>query len=129
MSEVVVVDASAFVDILANTSRAAAVRVRLRSVEAHAPAHVDAEVLSALGRLHRTGDLAEGEVAAAIAAIARMPVTRHPLPRLLPAAWSHRQSIRVVDGLYVALAETLQAPLITTDERLARACTVAEVLL
>lgn len=51
--ETVVVDASMLVDLLAETDYAAAVTARLRGTALHAPALLDAEVLSALGRLHR----------------------------------------------------------------------------
>src|SRR2546429_8996855 len=64
--EDVVVDASVLVDILAGTELADAARMRLARTVLHAPAHLDAEVLSALGRLHRAGQLSAAEVEAGL---------------------------------------------------------------
>ena len=61
--EHVVIDASAMVDLLARTEdRHRAVRARLAHTVMHAPAHLDAEVLSALGRMHRSGVLTVADV-------------------------------------------------------------------
>lgn len=121
-----VVDASAMVDFLANTERAPAVRGRLAGTVLHAPAHIDAQVLSALGRLHRAGELTAAEVDACVNHLAKMPLTRHLLPGLLLGAWARRVDLRLVDALYVELTARLNAPLLTTDLRLARACPLAE---
>lgn len=126
--ERVVVDASAIVEILAGTALASAVSRRLRDAVWHAPAHVDAEVLSALGRLARAGRLHGAAVAARLALLASMPVQRRLLPSLLAGAWARRDDLRLLDALYVELAEQLQSPLITTDQRLARATPLAEAV-
>lgn len=126
MAEPVVVDASALVDVLVGTARAAAVRERLQGAVWHAPAHLDAEVLSALGRLSRAGHLQQAEVDERLALLASMPLHRQLLPPLLPGAWARRIDLRLVDALYVELAAQLQAPLVTTDQRLARATPLAE---
>lgn len=116
-----VLDASVLVDLLAGTDLATAVRTRLTGTEPHAPAHCDAEVLSALGRLRRRGLLDKAQADAAVAALARIPLTRHPLPELIPGAWARHDYLRLTDALYVELAEQLHMPLLTTDLRLARA--------
>lgn len=126
--ERVVLDASTAVDLLAATPAAAAASRRLARTELHGPAHLDAEVLSALGRLHRAGDLSAAEVETGLDRLARMPLHRHPVAELIPGAWARRDQLRLVDALYVALAEHLDAPLITTDHRLARACPRAEAV-
>jgi len=126
VAEPVVVDASALVDVLVGTARAAAVRERLQGAVWHAPAHLDAEVLSALGRLSRAGHLQQAEVDERLALLASMPLHRQLLPPLLPGAWARRIDLRLVDALYVELAAQLQAPLVTTDQRLARATPLAE---
>jgi predicted nucleic acid-binding protein len=125
---VVVVDASVLVDVFARTPRAAAARARLRRTVLHAPAHLDAEVLSALGRLNRAGELAVDEVAQGLSLLATMPVQRHALTDLLTETWARRDQFRLTDALYVSLAERLAAPLLTTDLRLARACPLAEAI-
>lgn len=128
MAETVVVDASALVDVLVGTAYAAAVRARLQDTAWYAPAHLDAEALSALGRLSRSGHLQPAEVDERLALLAAMPVHRQLLPPLLPGAWARRVDLRLVDALYVELAAQLQAPLITTDQRLARATPLAETV-
>jgi predicted nucleic acid-binding protein len=126
VAERVVVDASAIVDILVGSSYAAAVRDRMANTVWHAPAHLDAEVLSALGRLARGERLRESDVRARLDLLASLPVQRQLLPPLLAGAWARRADLRLVDALYVELADQLGAPLITTDERLARATPLAE---
>jgi predicted nucleic acid-binding protein len=126
VAETVVVDASAIVEVLVGTMFAGAVRARLRHTVWHAPAHLDAEVLSALGRIGRAGRLQDSDVDARLGLLASMPVQREPLPPLLPGAWARRADLRLVDALYVELAHRLDAPLITTDQRLARATPLAE---
>lgn len=126
MSEPVVVDASALVDLLAGASLSAAVQGRLAGTTAHAPAHIDAEVLSALGRLSRAGALPAGDVADLLGRLSTIPIERHPLPELVQGAWARRDNLRLVDALYVELAARLEAQLLTTDLALARATPSAE---
>jgi len=126
--ERVVVDASVLVDLLVDTEVAPAVRTRLARTVLHAPAHFDAEVLSALGRLNRAGQLAAPEVDAGLAQLATLPLTRHELPQLLAGAWARRADLRLLDALYVELAARLDVPLLTTDHRLARVCPLAEAI-
>jgi predicted nucleic acid-binding protein len=127
-TESLVVDASVMVDLLARTSRARAVGDRLRGSTWHAPAHVDAEVLSALGRLERAGRLDDVEAADGLLALSELPIERHAVSPLLLGAWTLRNELRLVDGLYVELARQLGMRLVTTDQRLARAATIAEAI-
>lgn len=127
-AEAVVVDASVLVDVLAETEHAIPAAARLRGAELHAPAHLDAEVLSALGRLHRAGEMTNAQADAALLRLKKLPVVRHLLVDLLAGAWERRESIRLVDALYVELATGMNVPLLTTDRRLARATPIAEVI-
>lgn len=120
------IDASAVVDLLLRGPRGAAVQSRMRGSALCAPAHLDAEVLSALGRLNRAGHVSTQNVAQRIRALAAAPVQRHPLPQLLPGAWRRRTNLALLDALYVELAAQLQVPLVTTHRRLARAASTAE---
>lgn len=126
--EPVVVDASAIVEALIGTPLGAAARVRLRGCDLHAPAHLDAEVLSALRRLHRAGKLDAVAVSTALSELAVAPIVRHHLAGLLAGAWSMREPLRLVDALYVELSHTLNAALVTTDARLVRASATAELV-
>lgn len=88
--------------------------------DVHAPALMDVEVTQTLRGLLRAGkiDLVtadEGRVD-----LADLPIRRHPDAALLRRAWELRDVCTTYDGLYAALAEGLDATLITRDSRLAR---------
>lgn len=115
------VDASAVVELLLRTAAGLAVERAIEDSSLAAPAHLDAEVLSALGRLTRGGEIPEERVAPALEALARAPIRRYPLEPLLAEAWALRTNVSQRDALYVVLARRLGAPLVTADGRLARA--------
>lgn len=126
--EEVVVDASLIVDFVLGGSSRSAIGDRLMEVSLHAPAHLDVEVLSAIGRIHRSGSLSAREAGARLEDALSVPVERHELPGLIRGAWSRRRRFRLADALYVELAHRLSAPLLTTDAALGRATPVAEVV-
>ncbi len=121
----IVLDASAMVDLLVGRR---SFRQRLNEATVHVPAHFDAEVLSALGRLWRAELLSSDEVAAALAALMSAPFKRHTLEDVVIGAWRRRDNLRLVDALYVEIAERIGVPLLTTDVRLASAYTGAQLL-
>jgi len=123
----VVVDASAIVDLLLHNEVGGAVRRRLVGHAMHAPAHLYAEVLSALGWLHRAGDLEADDVESRLQTLATAPIQRHDVSALLIGTWARRHQLRLVDAMYVQLAVTLDHPLVTTDRRL-HAAPCAEVV-
>jgi predicted nucleic acid-binding protein len=117
---VIVLDASALVDLVLDQPVAEWVLDQLEGQDILAPAHQPAEVLSALARLVGSDvldDQTAREVLEDVASLPQLvvPVTRPQLRR----AYALRERIRVVDGLYVALAEERACPLLTTDLRLA----------
>jgi predicted nucleic acid-binding protein len=122
-----VVDASALVDLLLDNDLGRAVRHRIKGHALHAPAHLDAEVLSALGRLHRAGDLDAGTVERKLHELASAPIRRHPVNDLVVATWARRHQIRLADAIYVELAVRRSLPLVTTDHRLPAAPSVEVV--
>jgi predicted nucleic acid-binding protein len=124
----VVVDASIIVDFVLGGSASSAIGDRLMETSLHAPAHLDAEVLSAIGRIHRSGSLSAREASARLQGALSVPVERHELPALVQGAWRRRQRLRLADALYVELAESLSVPLLTTDAALGRATITAEVI-
>jgi len=126
---VIVLDASALVELAVRPRTSGWVIDRLAGEDVAAPGHQPAEVLSALSRLARSGDLSEDGLASALDAASDTDVTlMHISSTHLFRALALRPSIRVTDGLYVALAEELACPLLTTDLRLARAVTTCEVV-
>ncbi|MDP8977550.1 MAG: PIN domain-containing protein [Actinomycetota bacterium] len=124
----VVVDASAMVDALAGTPVGPAVAARLRDHTLHAPAHFDAEVLSALGRLQRAGVLSARQVGLRVQRLEAAPVQRHLLAPLLKGAWRRRHNLRLVDALYAQLADDLGTALVTTDAGLSFASATGELV-
>lgn len=117
---VAVVDAATVVDLICRFPAAEPFRSALGAARGiAAPTHLDAEVLSALGRLERAGRLARSTEH--VEALAAFPASRWPLRALLAPAWALRGRIALGDALYVALAASLDATLITTDGRLRRA--------
>lgn len=126
---IAVVDAATVVDLICDLPPGEPYRAHLLAAEAvAAPAHLDAEVLSALGRLKRAGQLTHE--AQRVAALRTLKARRWPLRPLLDAAWRLTDRIAVRDALYVALAASLDATLVSTDGRLRNAAaeivTVAE---
>jgi predicted nucleic acid-binding protein len=117
---IAVVDAATVVDLICDFPAAEPYREALASATAvAAPAHLDAEVLSALGRLKRAGQLTRA--AERVEALAAFGARRWPLQPLLRPAWALVGRIATRDALYVALAASLDAILITSDGRLRKA--------
>jgi predicted nucleic acid-binding protein len=126
---IAVVDAATVVDLICDLPPAEPYRAALLSAEAVAtPAHLDAEVLSALGRLRRAGQLTHE--AERVEALRTFKARRWPLRPLLDAAWRLTDRIAIRDAWYVALAASLDATLVSTDGWLRNAAagmvTVAE---
>jgi predicted nucleic acid-binding protein len=114
----VVIDASAIIDLLLGDALGDAVAARISTSVLHGPAHLDAEVFSALGRMARSGLVSDEATRAMIDRMADAPVVRHPVAGLLLRAWDRRANLRLADALYVELAESLNVKLVTTDQRL-----------
>jgi predicted nucleic acid-binding protein len=127
MAEGVVIDASALVDLLLGGPLGEAVAARVAGHGLHGPAHLDAEVLSALGRLHRAGEVGAGAVAGLLGRLVEAPIERHAVADLVEGGWRRRETLRLADALYVELATRLRLPLVTTDLRL-RAVGAADVV-
>jgi predicted nucleic acid-binding protein len=120
----VVVDSSALLDyILGNGTRAAWVEGQLDEAEwnLHAPHLIDIEAAAVMRRLERAGELPAEHGRAGIELMHGFRLVRYPHVRLLGRIWELRHNLTASDAAYAALAETLDVPLVTTDERLARA--------
>jgi predicted nucleic acid-binding protein len=119
---VIVLDASAVIDfILALHPHSARItaRVRAEAPNLAAPHLVDAEVAQVLRRFVRSGQVAPARAEQAIDDLGALPLTRYPHGLLLRRAFGLRDNVTIYDGLYLALAEALTAPLLTRDAALA----------
>ena len=116
-----VLDASALTDLLSGADQEAIVdAIADRSLLA--PAHIDAEVLSALRGLMLSGALSQARVRDSLIDLADLPLERWSLAGpLLRRALDLAANITSYDALYVALAEGTGVPLLTRDVRLAKA--------
>jgi predicted nucleic acid-binding protein len=119
----VIVDASALLEFLLQTPLGARVEARLfrDDEELHAPHLVDVEVVQGLRRLVRSGELSSGRADEAIADLGDLDLHRHAHLDLLARAWRLRDNISAYDAMYIALAEALDAPLVTCDRPLGNA--------
>ncbi len=117
----IVVDASALIDLLFGFPRAPGVARALGAARPTSPAHLDVEVLRFARRLLLRGDLDEARAGEILADLGRFPVERVQLHGLSEQAWALRHNVSTDDAYYVALADRLEAPLVTTDRRLAQA--------
>lgn len=116
----IVLDASAAVDLLLSLPRGKAVGEHLRGHKVIAPSHFDVEVVNAIRRLTSRGYISEHEGEEAIETLSRLPIERWQAHKFNSNAFRLRNSVSMSDAYYVILAEAVNAPLLTTDGRLAR---------
>ncbi|MGI8839486.1 MAG: type II toxin-antitoxin system VapC family toxin [Caulobacteraceae bacterium] len=119
----IVVDASAVLELLLRTPAASAVEQRLFAPgeTLHTPHLLDLETAQVLRRYAAAGEIGEGRGRAALADLADLPLRRYAHDFLLPRVWALRNNLTAYDAVYVALAEALDAPLLTRDQRIAAA--------
>jgi len=120
----IVLDASAAVAIFLNAgSEAGNIRQRIAEPDEtlHVPQLFDMEVLHALRRHSLSESITEDRGRLALRRLSRTRFTRYPHTSLIERIWELRHNLTAYDAAYVALAEALGAPLVTTDARLARA--------
>lgn len=116
-----VLDASAAVELLLDTRRGRRVAVHLLGAELAAPELLDVEVCSALARLQRAGSLTRDEADRLVLELIDLPVQRFPHAALVDLAWKWRDRVSVADAFYLACAPLAGGPVLTCDARLARA--------
>ena len=115
------VDASSVIEVLLNTPVGVHLSARLLSPgeTLHAPHLIDLEVAQVLRRYARSGELDAGRGAQALDDLADLGINRYPHDVFLPRIWELRHSVTAYDAAYIALAEALDAPLLTRDAALA----------
>lgn len=119
----IVVDASALLEVLLRTREAKSVERRLFAPgeRLHAPHLLDVEVAQVLRRYAASGEIGRERGRDALADLAGFPLRRYPHDFLLPRVWDLRSNLSAYDAVYVAPTEVLGATLITRDRRLAAA--------
>jgi len=116
---VIVVDASALLEVLLRTAAATVVERRLFSGDTlHAPHLLDLEVAQVLRRYERAGVLSASRGRQALEDMSDLRLERYPHRLFLPRIWELRANATAYDAVYLALAEALAAPLVTRDHRL-----------
>lgn len=116
----IVVDASALLETLLRLPAATTVERRLfeNGRTLHAPHLIDIEVAQVIRRYAVHGDIDDERARAALIDLADFPLRRYPHDFLLARIWDLRNNLTAYDAAYVALAEALDAPLLTRDRRL-----------
>jgi len=87
----------------------------------HAPHLIDLEITQVLRRYVRSAVVTAERGAEALSDLVDFPLTRYPHFVLLTSIWQMRRDLTAYDAAYLALAEALDARLITRDRALARA--------
>ncbi len=119
----IVVDASALLEVLLRTPAAPNLERRLfePGETLHAPHLVDLEIAQVLRRYAASGQISAERGREALDDLAAFRLRRWPHEPLMPRVWSLRDNLTAYDAAYVALAEALEAPMLTRDRRLASA--------
>jgi len=118
----IVLDASAVLELLLQTTAGARVARRIGAPDEslHVPHLLDVEVAQVLRRYEAAGTLSPAEAEQALADLSCLDINRYAHDPFLSRIWKLRHNLTAYDACYVALAEVLEAPLLTCDARLSR---------
>ena len=117
----IVIDASAVLEVLLRSGVARQIEDRIFSPAEtlHAPHLLDLEVVQGLRRYTASGHMRAKRGLEAVVDLADLPITRYPHDIFLHRIWELCHNMTAYDAAYIALAESLPAPLLTRDKRLA----------
>jgi predicted nucleic acid-binding protein len=119
----IVVDASAILEVLLRTPSGVSIQRLIFSPDQtlHAPHLLDIEIAQVIRRYEAKGAIDDGRGREALSDLGDLPIQRYPHDLFLPRVWQLRRNLTAYDAVYVALAEGLDAPLLTGDHKLADA--------
>ena len=119
----IVLDASALLELVLNTEGGEQVRDRITdpNESLHSPHLLAVEVTQVLRRYEATRAISADVALAALEDLAALDIARYAHEPLLSRVWELRDNVTAYDAVYLALAEVLEAPLLTFDRRLATA--------
>jgi predicted nucleic acid-binding protein len=121
----IVLDASAGVELALQTPIGRQLQVKLPvGAVSWVPEHYFVEAAAVLRRLELRGTYDEARVQLAMDRLLAAPVRRVSVRPLVAEGWQLRHNLTVADALYVVVAKHLNAPLVTTDNKLAAAPTL-----
>ena len=118
----IVLDASAVIELLLRTRSGEAVAKRIAAPDTtlHAPHLLDLEVAQVLRRYCTQKALSSERARLALADLRALKLSRYAHVPMLDRIWELRENLTAYDATYVALAESLEVPLVTLDARAAR---------
>jgi predicted nucleic acid-binding protein len=119
----IVLDASAVLELLLNTVAGEQVRARIADPDEslHSPHLLAVEVTQVIRRYEAARAISAVIAVAALEDLAALDIARYAHEPLLSRVWELRDNVTAYDAVYLALAEVLDAPLLTFDQRLAAA--------
>jgi len=114
----IVADASAVLEILSRTSKGLELERALLYRDLHAPHVIDLEVLNAVRRWERTSVIGPAQATEILSMFLAIGITRYPHTPLVDPRWALRHNLTPYDAAYLALADVLDAELVTMDSGL-----------
>ena len=121
-AERLVIDASVVLTFLVDPGASAEViAARVGAAQVHAPAHLPVEVTNVLRRMRNFGELTEAEALLALHELWALPIELWPQESVSERVWELGHNLTSYDASYVAIAEEIDATLLTVDARLSRA--------
>jgi len=126
----IVLDASAAIEWLLRTAAGQRIEQRIysRRETLHAPDLLSLEVMQVLRRMVQRKEITDARAEDAVEDLMNLRVGFYPHRMLVPAVWRLRHNLSAYDAAYVALAERLDAPIVTRHNRLASASTHSAVV-
>lgn len=115
-----VLDASALLELLLGTEKGRSVAERIASPTEtlHAPHLIDLEVTQVLRRYAARAQIDEARARQGLDDLRDLDLERYPHEPFLLRIWELRENATAYDAVYLSLAEALAAPLLTSDARL-----------